>query len=131
MTDDADRARIAVLEATVGELRDELERLRTTPRRSMRQTYRCSACGGTKVLHFTHVKDVAHNSMVDLALQKQFSKFWGVKGSGAALEAFVCRHCRIVEWHAISVDDVLVDGMEVVELDGSTTEQPMDPTPYR
>ncbi len=131
MTDDADRARIAALEATVGELRDELERLRTTPRRSMRETFRCAACGGTKVLHFTHVKDVAHNGMVDFSLQKHFSTFWGLKAPGGALEAFACRNCRLVEWHAISLGDVHADGQDVIELDGSQTDQPMDPTPYR
>jgi hypothetical protein len=130
MTDDADRARIAALEATVSDLRDELQRMRT-PRRSMRETYRCSACGGTKVLHFAHVKDLAHNGMIDLALQKEFSSFWGLKSSGGALEAFVCRNCRLVEWHAISLDDVRPDGTEVIELDGSAGEPPIDPTPYR
>jgi hypothetical protein len=130
MTDDADRARIAALETTVAELRDELERLRA-PRRSMRETYRCSSCGGTKVLHFAHVKDLAHNGMVDLALQKYYSSFWGLKASAGALEAFVCRNCRLVEWHAISLRDVQVDGVDVIELDGADVERPMDPTPYR
>ena len=131
MTDDADRARIAALEATVGELRDELQRLRTTSRRAMRETYRCSSCGGTKVLHFAHVKDMAHNGMVDLALQKESSTWWGMKSSAGALEAFACRNCRLVEWHAISLDDVQVDGTDVIELDGSAGERSMDPTPYR
>ncbi|MEO7097220.1 MAG: hypothetical protein ABI175_28425, partial [Polyangiales bacterium] len=126
-----DDARIAALETTVAELREELERMRRTPHRSMRETYRCSRCGGTKVLHFAHVKDLAHNGMVDLALQKDFSAFWGMKSSGGALEAFACRSCRIVEWHAISLDDVQPDGTDVIELDGSEGERPMDPTPYR
>jgi hypothetical protein len=131
MTDDADRARIAVLEAMVAELRDQLARLLATPRRAMRETYRCSACSGTKILHFARIKDMAHNGMVDLALQKQYSTWWGMKLSAGALEAFVCRNCRLVEWHAISLDDVQADGQEVIELDGSALEQPMDPSPYR
>jgi len=125
-----DDARFAALEATVTELREELTRLRA-PRRSMRETYRCSSCGGTKILHFTHVKDMAHNGMVDLALQKQFSTWWGVKNMAGALEAFACKSCRLVEWNAISLDEVVADGTEVIELDGSSAERPVAPTPYR
>jgi hypothetical protein len=131
MTDDVDRARIAALEATVGELRDELHRLRTTPRRAMRETYRCSSCGGTKIIHFTRIKELAQDGMVDLALQKQYHTWWGIKLSAAPLEAFVCKNCRLVEWHAITLADVRPDGDEVAELDGSEGERSMDPTPYR
>lgn len=133
MTDDADRARLAALEATVAELRDELGRLRlhTTARRGMRETYRCSACGGTKILHFAHIKEMAHSGMVDLVLQKEASLWTGrILHRGGALEAFACRSCRLVEWHAISLDDVTPDGSEVVELDG-TPEAAADPSPYR
>ncbi len=127
----SDDARLAALEATVAELKGELEQLRRTPRRSMRETYRCSACGGTQILHFAHLKDVAHNGMVDLSLQKQFSIWRGLHHTGGSLEAFACRNCRLVEWHAISLADVSPDGIEVIELDGSTADRPMDPSPYR
>lgn len=130
MTDDADRTRITALEAIVADLQGELDRLRT-PRRAMRETYRCPSCGGTRILHFAHVKDMAHNGMVDLSLQKEYSNFWGMKHSAGALEAFVCRSCRIVEWHAISLDEVVADGEEVIELDGAVAHRPIDPTPYR
>jgi len=73
MADDADRARIAGLEVAVAELREEVERLRKARARSMRETFTCPMCGNTKILHFTRIKDLAHNGMVDLALQKQFS----------------------------------------------------------
>ena len=97
----------------------------------MRETYRCSACGGTKILHFAHVKDMAHNGMVDLSLQKVYSIWSGMKFSAGPLEAFVCRGCRLVEWHAISLAGVAADGTDVIELDGSAGERPMDPSPYR
>lgn len=131
MTDDADRARIAALEALVGELHAELARVRTMQRRSMRETYRCSSCGGTTILHFRHVQDMAHNGMVDLALQKEYSAWFGMKHSAGALEAFACRGCRLVEWHAISLDGVVADGRTVVELDGAQDARASDDVPYR
>ncbi|MBA3842546.1 MAG: hypothetical protein H0X39_07985, partial [Actinobacteria bacterium] len=108
-----------------------LQRLRTTPRRGMRETYRCSACGGTKILHFAHIKDMAHDGMVDLALQKEVSMWSGLKHSAGALEAYVCRSCRLVEWHAISLVGVTTDGTEVIELDGTPDDDVRDPVPYR
>lgn len=126
----SDDSRITALETAIAELRDEVERLRAGRNRSMRDTLQCPVCGTTRILHFTRIKDLGHNEMVDLALQKQYSLWWGVKLSAAALEAFACRGCRLVEWHAISVDDVQPDGNEVVELDG-TQRGAMVPGPYR
>ncbi len=126
-----DDARIAALETALIELREEVELLREGRTRLMRETHRCPACGGTKILHFTRIREIAHSGMVDLALQKFWSKWMGVKKTAAALEAFVCRNCRLVEWHAISLDDVQPDGSDVVELDGTAQDRPMDPTPYR
>ncbi len=126
----ADDPRITALETAVAELRDEVERLRAGRNRSMRDTLQCPACGSTRILHFTRIKDLGHNQMVDLALQRQYSIWRGVKLSAAALEAFACRGCRLVEWHAISLDDVEPDGNEVVELDGSQGGA-MVPAPYR
>jgi hypothetical protein len=126
----ADQAsRIAALEAAVADLREELDRVRRSRVRSMRDTHRCPVCGGTKILHFRNVHDVAQNQMVSFALQKRYSAWWGLKQIAGALEAFACRRCRLVEWHAISLDEVDVDGEEVVEL-----EPPAEPdlgAPYR
>ena len=128
--DKAHREQIAALAAAVADLQAEVEHLRKGRIRAMRETHRCSACGGTRLLHFKRIKDVAEGRMVDLALQKEFSAWWGVKLSAAALEAFACRNCRLVEWHAISLDDVQPDGDEVVELEGSAPEPP-SASPYR
>lgn len=121
--------RIAALEAAVAELRDEVERLRRGRTHSMQQTHRCPVCGGTRLFHFKRIKDLGHNQMIDLALQKDYSSWWGMQMSAAPLEAFACRNCRLVEWNAISLDDVQPDGKEVVELDGS--EPPVPAEPYR
>ena len=131
MTDPADRERITMLEAALADLRQELEQLRTTRSRSMRETLCCPVCGNTKILHFPRIKDVAHNSMVDLALQKEFSGFWGLTRSAGALETYACRNCRLVEWHVVSLDDVQVDGTTVIELDGAAEPGAQDAGPYR
>ena len=48
---------------------------------------------------------------------------------GAALEAFACRNCRLVEWHASTLADVKPNGVDIIELDGS--ESPPPDAPYR
>lgn len=113
----------------MADLRDELERVRRTRVRAMRDTHQCPVCGGTRILHFRHVGDTSHTSVVDFTLQKKTWLFWGVKMSAGALEAFACRACRLVEWHAISLDDVEPDGKEVVELAGEVPAPPS--SPYR
>lgn len=111
---DADRdARIHALEARVAELDAQLRRPRMT---SMRATGRCPACSGQRVLHFRKIKDVAHGGVHDLSLQKDYSPWWGVKLVAGALEAYACRTCKLVEWHAVTLDDVKPDGEDVVEL---------------
>jgi hypothetical protein len=123
-------SRIAALEAAVADLRDELKRVRNSRRRSMRDTHRCPMCGATRILHFRNVRDVAQNQMVSFALQKQYSAWWGLKDVAGALEAFACRGCRLVEWHAISLEGVEVDGEEVVELEPPAEPDP-GASPYR
>jgi hypothetical protein len=128
MADDAN-ARITALEARLAELMDEVDRLRAGRSRSMRETYRCPCCGGTKILHFKNVKDIGQRGLYDLALQKRHSVWSGVKEVGGVLQAFACRNCRLVEWHAATLVDVTPDGHDIVELDGS--EPPPPGTPYR
>jgi hypothetical protein len=129
MADDTDQ-RIAVLEAALAEVRLELHRLRE-PRRtgSMHQTHQCPVCGGTRLLHFRKIQEMTHGGMVDLSLQKEFSTWWGIKHAAGALEAYACRNCRLIEWHAVSLDAVKADGNAVVEIESG--ERPMDPAPYR
>src|SRR5215471_11539425 len=99
--------KLIALEAAVAELRRELAELRRAPHRTMRDTHRCPACGGTPVLRFKHIKDVGYGELFDLSLQKK-QTFWRMSGSGA-LEVYACRACRLVEWHASSLDDVVLD----------------------
>src|SRR4051812_33116171 len=123
--------RIVGLEAAVESLREELRvalaHVQAGRTATMRESSRCPACGGAKVLHFRHVKDVLHGKTVDLALQHEVSRFWGTVISAGPLEAFACRSCRFVEWYAISLEDVEVDGDDVVELEAPPAQSPDGP----
>ncbi len=68
--------------------------------------------------------------MIDLSLQKHRSVWSGVQATGARLEAHACRSCMLVEWHATTLADVVVDGVEVIVIDGSTSAEERSP-PYR
>lgn len=48
----------------------------------------------------------------------------------AALEAYACRNCRLVEWHASTLDDVVADGQEAIEL-VALDDAPVADAPYR
>jgi hypothetical protein len=116
MTESELEARIAALEAAIA------------TRTSMRRSYRCPECGGTKLLHFQTVADQGRNQIHELSLQKKIGLWSGM--AAGHLEAFACRSCRLVEWYASDLDKVEVDGVTVVELDG--TQPPRQPTgPYR
>lgn len=122
-------ARLAQLEATVEDLRRELERQRTQRRLPMRQTHRCPACGGGRVLQVTLVEDMTGGvASVPLSLVKEHPLF-GTKHLGP-LEAFVCRSCMLVEWHATSLGGVAPDGKIVIEHDAVVEADP-DAGPYR
>lgn len=132
MTDAEHMARYATLEAAIAELRVELARLQRPRIRSMRSTGRCPSCNGRRLLHFKRIEDAAGDgSSVQLSLQKDDSSFWSILGTDTGvLEAFACKGCRLVEWNAISLDDVKVDGTDVVEVEGP---EDVDPAsgPYR
>jgi hypothetical protein len=116
MTDVERDARIAALEARLADLASELERARKPRMVSMRATGRCPACDGRRLLHFRRIKDVTKGGTLDLSLQKDYSVWWGVRLTAGALEAYACRSCKLVEWHAVTLDDVKPDGADVVEL---------------
>jgi len=95
---DALLARIAVLEAKIDDLARELARLRSTHHASMAQLQRCPSCGGA-LFHFTNISERAHaGQLVPFTLHK-VSGFWSAKDR-APLEAYACRTCGLVEWHA-------------------------------
>jgi hypothetical protein len=123
-------ARLDQLEATVAELQHELARVRAQRRLPMRQTHRCSACGGTRLFHVKSVSDMQATQAVPLSLQKEVSPWWGLRRSLGVLEAFVCRFCMLVEWHAASLEGISADGETVLEVEG-TSEPETETGPYR
>jgi hypothetical protein len=118
--------KVIALEAALAELRRELDELRHTRHRTMRDTHRCPACGATPVLRFERIKDVGRYELHDLSLQK-VRTFWRMTEKGQ-LEAYACRACRLVEWHASSLEDVVL-GEDVTELHAEAP--PPKAGPYR
>jgi hypothetical protein len=121
--------RIAALESAVADLRRELEEAKRPQMRSMRASHRCPACGGRQLLRCRGIQDSTPAGPIYLSLQKVFS--WGrIRHSGGVLEVYACKTCRLVEWHAATLDDVKPDGNDVIELVG-TDEAAPPTTPYR
>jgi len=112
---DALLARMAVLEAKLEDLQREVDRLRGTHHASMAQLQRCPACGGP-LFHFTNVRERGHHgSLTDFTLHKRDS-FWSTKDL-APLEAYACRSCGLVEWHA----------RELAAVEPAADARPIDP----
>ena len=127
-------ARLAALELAVGELRTtvaELEQRLATERtriRTMRHTVQCPSCGGRRILHVRTVHQVSAYGLVPLALASDI-RWSGVK-QGGPLQAYACRNCGLLEWHATGLDLLEPDGENVVELEAEA-EPPPPTTPYR
>jgi hypothetical protein len=102
-------AGIEMLEAVVLELRRQIEQ--DKPRfGSMRDTQRCPACGGGALIHFRRIEEATQpygNNHIEFGLGRRIS--WNNTKARAPLEAFACRACGLVEWHALNVDDVTAD----------------------
>ena len=96
----------------------------------MRQTGRCPSCNAGSLLHFRRVRERTDSGLTDLSLLKR-SSAWGFSvKEGAPLEAYACRACHLVEWHAITFEDIEVDGEHIVEITAPADPE-ADAGPYR
>ena len=119
--------RVAVLETMVQELRAQLEK---PPRRdSLAKTYTCPCCGGGRILGVRKIEEHTHGGLVPLAIGNR-ATFWSSK-PGAPLQAYICMACRYVEWHVASIDNLVVDTTNVVELVRPEEPEPEGDAPYR
>src|SRR5262245_66533869 len=108
------------LEAAVTELRTEL----TAARGAMRDTRRCPACGGRELLHIREPQFIGYRGHSRRYALVSHRTSWFDSANRGLLEAYVCRACLLVEWHACDLKDVIADGTQVVALDP-------DPAPPR
>jgi hypothetical protein len=118
--------RVAALEETVVALRSQIAHPTT-----MKRSRRCS-CGGETIYHFTRVYEVANEDRLhELSLYKreQQGVFAPVK-TRAPLEAYACKACGLVEWHAINLEGVVVDGKTVIKYE-PIRKPNADDGPYR
>lgn len=119
--------RLMALELAVSELRAELDAARTRIR-TMRQTLTCPSCGGRRILHFRYINESNALGLTPLSLTTQYSGWRGVL-PGDPLEAFICKQCGLLEWHASGLENIEPDGEQVVEL---VHDEDAPPTPpYR
>jgi hypothetical protein len=131
---DAELTRISSLEDRLDALAEEVTQLRVgRSSMGMARSHRCPACAGTKLIRFCRVQEASsRQETIEFSLQKHHSIWSGVQASGARLEAYACRSCMLVEWHAATLADVVVDGVEVMEVDGGATADPLPSSaPYR
>jgi hypothetical protein len=112
--------RLAALEAQVAELtrlvaeqRSELDARKIW--HSMARTLTCPACGGGSIVVVKQVKEFAHMEFVPLSLNPRMSMWKGLV-PGDPLHVYVCKDCRLVEWHVDSVEHLAPDGVTIIEL---------------
>lgn len=119
--------RIAVLEALVGELRAQLER---PPRRdSMSKTLTCPCCGGGSFIGLREIKEHTHGGLVPLAIGNK-ATFWTSK-QGAPLQAYICKACKLVEFHVALIEQLVPDGKMIIEIERPADPDPAPDAPYR
>ena len=118
--DAALQARIDRLEATVAELRRLISLANPTGFRAMRDARRCPACDSGSLLHIRRLEEV---------MRLHHAVTWAGAASHAPLEVFVCRTCRLVEWHAIELVGIEPDGETIVEIEPE--DDPPTEGPYR
>ncbi|MGE0398118.1 MAG: hypothetical protein AB7T06_15560 [Kofleriaceae bacterium] len=107
--------RQAELERTIADLRVELDN-RHGGFRSMRDTRRCPACRGQALLHVREASSTYGGEIIGLALAYDVSMWRGSRSRGP-LEAFACRSCGLVEYHAVDVANVVADGAKIIAIE--------------
>jgi hypothetical protein len=132
MSDPTLVTRIEALEATIANLREQLEQARRLPRYvSMHRAKRCPECGGRSLFQVR----VQLASSADLVPQPMILAYyarsiWRSPVAQGVLECYACRSCGLVEWHASELDKVTADGEHVIAIE-TPSESPSDDGPYR
>lgn len=119
--------RVHEMAEELAKLQRQVEVLHASKTGSMKQTQCCPACGNRTILHFTRVTERANANLQNMALAHTAG--WRGIGNLGELEAFACRACGRVEWYAMGLDAVEVDG-EIVRLLQADPVAP-DAGPYR
>lgn len=130
---EADDQRIQQLERAIAALtqqlvtvQEQLAATRATGFRSMRDARQCPACGSGALLHVRRAKEMGHHGTLDFSLAPART-FWGNVVVKGALEVFVCRQCGIVEWRAIDVAEIPIDGTDIVAIEPEGDPPPAGP----
>jgi hypothetical protein len=120
-------AQVAELSRRVAEQQDELDERQIW--HSMARTLTCPACGGGSIIVVKQVKEFAHMEFVPLSLNPRVSMWKGLV-PGDPLHVYVCKECRLVEWHVDSTEHLVPDNVNIVVLKRPDDDEPSD-DPYR
>jgi hypothetical protein len=119
--------RIATLEARVDELASHVTSMR---RDSMHKTLTCPACGCGTIFLLRQVQEYVKSGddqmVVPLALGSTSDL-----GPGDPLCAYVCRDCRLVEFHTQTLARLFIDRENVDILQREPPATTPSDTPYR
>lgn len=127
--------RLGAAELAIAELRARIEELdarlaaERTRIRTMRQTVQCPSCGGRRILHVRALYHGNYAGMAALSLIMRNGKWTGPTW-GDPMEAYACRNCGLVEWHAGPIERLTPDGENIIELVGDEP-TPTTTSPYR
>ncbi len=123
------RARMTALEDLVRDLRVELATSLSGRFRSMRDSRRCPACGGERLLHIPDAQEKTDTGVTRPFAVHHERGFWSGRREHGPIEHFICRACFLVESHVKDLDGVDPDGKYVIAIDPDP-ERPPD-TPFR
>lgn len=122
------QARIDEQEAEMAKLREELAEVKRHTRPSMRRTGQCPACGAGRIIHVAKPTELAASGVAPQAIHHT-TGFWGTRLYGP-IEHFICRSCRLIESHAIDLEGLEPDGVQIFALDLPDGPEP-EGGPYR
>lgn len=122
------RAEMAELSEQVKELHRELARSAAGGFRAMRDTRRCPACGGGRLLHIPAATELASRGAAPLTIH-HLDGWWGATSKGP-IEHFVCRGCMLIESHVTDLDGIEPDGKTVIAIEPEP-EVPPGSGPFR
>lgn len=110
---------VAALATQLTEVQQQLAHARIGGFRSIRDSRRCPACGSGALLHVRRAKVISYGrgGTVDFSIAHEHSAIWGTTKPKGGLECFACRTCGLAEWHVLDLEDIPIDGENIVAIE--------------
>ncbi len=119
--DDELRARLEAIEARLEAIEE-----RPPERATMKESRRCTSCGGAKLVHTAHlIADIQAGVPFGLSIKVPA---WGRVKTRGVFEVFACTACGLVEWHVVDLETGILEDTRLTLIEPSQD----DPSgPYR